>query len=69
MKTNKTKTKKYDYVVDSNYNHEVWEDKWTFVSPCICKYCKCEFNGKFVEAVHEDIVCPGCGRTLSWSER
>jgi len=56
-------------IIDSNYNHDVWENKSTFVGLCKCMYCKTEFKGRFVEAVHERIICPGCGRSLTFSER
>jgi len=55
--------------IQSNYNKEIWSPEQTFVSPCKCKYCGEKFKGRFVEAVHETIECPKCGRTLSWSER
>lgn len=57
-------------IIDSDYNHEVWNTtEYTFVGRCKCEYCGEEFLGRFVEAVHEHIECPRCGRNLSWSER
>lgn len=57
-------------IIDSDYNHEVWNNlEFTFVAQCKCEYCQEEFRGRFVDAIHEHIKCPGCGRSLSWSER
>lgn len=57
-------------IIDSDYNHEVWNTtEYTFIGYCKCKYCGEEFLGRFVEAVHEHIECPRCGRNLSWGER
>ena len=57
-------------VIDSDFNHDVWKDTNSmFVGRCKCEYCGKEFYGRFVEAVHEHIECPGCSRNLSWSER
>ena len=58
-----------DTAIQSNYDKEVWCPEQTFVSPCKCQYCGKIFRGRFVEAVHETIICPGCGRELSWGER
>lgn len=57
-------------IIDADFNHDVWNDTdYMFVSPCKCEYCQEEFHGRFVDAVHEYIRCPGCGRSLSWGER
>ena len=56
-------------IIDSDYNHEIWDEKSTFVGPCKCEYCKTEFKGRFVEAAHERIICPECGKSLTFGER
>lgn len=58
-----------DVAIQSNYDKEVWPPEYTFIGYCKCVYCGTEFRGRFVEAVHESIQCPNCGRTLSWGER
>ena len=57
-------------IIDADFNHDIWNyTDFMFVSRCKCEYCHEEFLGRFVEAVHEHIECPGCGRSLSWGER
>lgn len=56
-------------IIDSDYNRNVYVKTDTFVGYCKCEYCKTEFRGRFVSALHELIRCPGCGRSLTFSER
>ena len=57
-------------IIDSDYNRDFWDTlKYTFVAFCKCQYCQKEFHGRFADAIHEHIECPGCRRSLSWWER